>query len=234
MWLRNVFRGEPHYDIVYISANPIINSRGIRSWDFDPQLWIRVHRIIDVWDFGWDVNLKTVHPREVYKAAIVASKLYRDRKLIVHFLQPHWPYIELSLKGILPSMLRREVKRRLIDRVRGFIRWKLIQLLGEEKGKKVAEKIVGPPPLPPNYIEIVARIFGIDELRRLYESNLRLVMEYVIKLVNALRNRGLIIVTSDHGELLGEYGLFEHSYVKDGWKYPELIEIPWLEIHSTI
>lgn len=61
-----------------------------------------------------------------------------------------------------------------------------------------------------------------------YLSNLHLVLLSIKKLFEEVRNvRGQIVVTSDHGELLGEYGLYGH--------YPslylfELITVPWLII----
>lgn len=38
-----------------------------------------------------------------------------------------------------------------------------------------------------------------------------------------------IVVTSDHGELLGEYGLFFHYSNLDA---PQLYTVPWLNIQS--
>lgn len=228
MWLKNVFRAEPHLDVIYISANPIINSKGVTTLDF--RQWVRVHKIVNVWDWGWDSSLETVHPREVYKAYFINSKIYKNKRFIVHFLQPHSPYIELSLRGLTPSRLRGRVKRRFRDRVKGFIRWRLVDLFGEKQGKRIAERIVGPPPLPPNYVKIVAQKFGVRTLHRLYENNLRIVMDYVVKIIKACRDKA--IVTSDHGEMLGEHGLYEHSYIREGYKYPELALVPWLETYS--
>jgi len=65
------------------------------------------------------------------------------------------------------------------------------------------------------------------EVREAYLSNLRLVWDAVRQLVSALPDRR-IVVTSDHGEMLGEDGgKFGHEA---NWMYPELFEVPWLEL----
>ncbi len=58
-----------------------------------------------------------------------------------------------------------------------------------------------------------------------YEDNLRLVLEAALKL--AERRDGRTIITSDHGELFGEYGLYAHPH---GVYVPELVTVPWVEV----
>jgi hypothetical protein len=66
----------------------------------------------------------------------------------------------------------------------------------------------------------------IDELRRAYTVNLKLGWEYVKRIVDRSPVRR-VIVTADHGELLGEDGLFWHAGNVD---HPVLREVPWMEI----
>lgn len=61
-----------------------------------------------------------------------------------------------------------------------------------------------------------------SELRLAYASNLKYVLEKVEKLLPKLK--GKTVITSDHGELLGEMGLFGHYA---GWGLSKLTEIPW-------
>ena len=65
------------------------------------------------------------------------------------------------------------------------------------------------------------------KLREAYRDNLRLVLKSVSELVPYLN--GKTVITSDHGELLGEYGMFEHP---PNWKVKELRVVPWLEVES--
>lgn len=60
----------------------------------------------------------------------------------------------------------------------------------------------------------------VDHLRRLYEGNLRYADAAVGRLIDALEALGLleqtlVVVTSDHGEALGERGLFGHNDTVD-------------------
>jgi len=186
--------------------------------------------VIDVWDWGWDERLGTIHPREINKAAIIASKLYSQKRFIIHYLQPHDPYLTLTTKGIGPKLKKEEIwqtkrRRSLWDRVRGFIRWRLVDLFGYELGRKLAIKLVGyPKPTKPNRVELVAREIGVEGSRKAYENNLRIVLHYVNELIKNLH--GKIVITADHGELLGERG-YGHPMRR---RFPELIEVPWLEI----
>lgn len=65
---------------------------------------------------------------------------------------------------------------------------------------------------------------SIDVLRQAYRDNLRTVFKYVTKLIPHLHGR--VILTSDHGELLGEYGLLLHV----GVRAVELRLVPWFEV----
>jgi len=62
--------------------------------------------------------------------------------------------------------------------------------------------------------------YTIEEIRLLYTNNLKSVIPYVKKLTEVLEKP--IIITSDHGELLGEYGLVGHPNIKK----KELREVP--------
>lgn len=67
-----------------------------------------------------------------------------------------------------------------------------------------------------------------EDIRKAHRGNLKLVLEYVEKLVE--HYSGKIIVTADHGEFLGELGNWLHP------KYTlhEVLRlVPWLEIRRT-
>ena len=63
------------------------------------------------------------------------------------------------------------------------------------------------------------------EIKESYLGNLRLVLKEVVPLITNFGNM-TIIITADHGELLGEDGLWLHPRIH----HPKLHEIPWLEI----
>jgi hypothetical protein len=71
------------------------------------------------------------------------------------------------------------------------------------------------------------------DLHRAYMENLRLVLDEVETLLDSFR--GKTVITSDHGELLGERlpGIpvkdYDHWY---GLHVPELLDVPWFEIET--
>jgi hypothetical protein len=91
-WVRENFTNRKHDDIVYITANPWLNRLAADSF----------HKIISVWKDGWDDNLNTVHPKTMTEYAKKAAKEYPDKRLIIHYMQPHKPYIEkYNLQAIM-------------------------------------------------------------------------------------------------------------------------------------
>lgn len=67
----------------------------------------------------------------------------------------------------------------------------------------------------------------LEETKKAYAKNLILVLKEVKKLIRKLEGR--IILTSDHGNCFGEYGLYGHPW---GVKIRPLREIPWLIINT--
>ena len=64
-----------------------------------------------------------------------------------------------------------------------------------------------------------------ETVKEAYRENLKLVLEYVSKLINELE--GTIIITSDHGEYLGEMGFWSHPpNIND----PILRAVPYLRL----
>lgn len=70
-------------DIVYVTANPFVSKLAND----------RFFRVIPVWKTSWDQKNNTVLPEDVCRYALQASAAYRDKRLIVHFLQPHRPFL---------------------------------------------------------------------------------------------------------------------------------------------
>lgn len=67
--------------------------------------------------------------------------------------------------------------------------------------------------------KIVEPLKEIEKVREGYMDNLKLVLEYALKLAS-----GKTVITADHGELLGEHGLVFHP---EGYDYKELREVPY-------
>jgi membrane-anchored protein YejM (alkaline phosphatase superfamily) len=80
---------------------------------------------------------------------------------------------------------------------------------------------LGLPPESP--MDAARRALGEGGLREAYARNLEIVLSHVSDLLEALQ--GTIVVTSDHGERLGEGGRFSHGH---GLRDRLLLEVPWL------
>ncbi|MGC8544236.1 MAG: hypothetical protein ACP5NQ_09860 [Vulcanisaeta sp.] len=86
--------------------------------------------------------------------------------------------------------------------------------------------------VPPDTIRHRLRERGIprDRVVRAYYANLALALRYVKELLNYVYEQGIkydeIVVTSDHGEMLGEFGLYLHQE----YDLPQLVLVPWLNV----
>jgi len=228
-WLKKTFTGK-YEDVVYISANPYINSKGVDVVGFDARKYF--HKIIDVWDFGWNETVGTVPPQAVNQAAVAAAHAHPDKRLIIHYLQPHPPYIWLSNKApesiLSPDKLRFGMyllRNRILKQL-----W--LTLSGESRFYQgaLAQRVVWTignlfRSLPPPPIDEALRKGGRRGLLRAYEYNVRIVLKHVAQLLSNLQ--GKIVITADHGELLGEKNEYSHRpqhYV------PHLVQVPYLEV----
>jgi arylsulfatase A-like enzyme len=173
-WLEKTFSGN-HEDIVYVSANPHVSDTGMESTlnpeDHFSDYYLPFLRK-ECKEFGVTI------PECVSEDARKAINNNPDKKAIIHYMQPHAPYIgDKKLDGSLYNL----------------------------------------------YSDGVSR----EELVEAYKSNLRRVLDEVESLVSDLE--GKVIVTADHGEMLGEKGVYAHGR---GLYLKELVQVPWLEIES--
>ncbi|MFC7071961.1 hypothetical protein ACFQJ7_03615 [Halovenus rubra] len=81
-FLEENFDSGPYNDVVYVSANP-----------YTGKIDTEFFELINVWDSGWNSKYQTVLPETVTQAAIEAHEKYPNKRLIVHYMQPHLPFI---------------------------------------------------------------------------------------------------------------------------------------------
>jgi hypothetical protein len=87
-FLRANIDGRDLRDTVYVTANPQLhrNRESIRA---------SFHDVIDVWsEDGWDDDEGTVLPETVTEYAVRAAREYPHKRLLVHYMQPHYPFVE--------------------------------------------------------------------------------------------------------------------------------------------
>ncbi|MEF8914137.1 hypothetical protein [Natronomonas sp.] len=86
-FLRGNFDGKRLLDTVYVTASPML----YRHRD---GIDVKFHEVVEVWkDSGWDETYRTVLPETVAEAALKAAQRFPDKRLLVHFLQPHYPFL---------------------------------------------------------------------------------------------------------------------------------------------
>ena len=234
-WLNKVFP-DFYDDIVYISANPYINSKievtDHYGFKFDGKK--HFFRIVDVWKWGWESKLGTVPPGEVNKAVVKVKDNYRNKRFIVHYIQPHEPYISKNYIHYIPENYAE--KRGKIDRIidgekeKGNINvrasiGKAIQKIFGIEGRWKISNLLGVYPLSQS--DSIGYNEGIKGLRRAYKENLEVVLESVAELLKHVS--GTILITADHGEYLGENGRYGHGLVP---RRPPIVEVPWLIIEK--
>lgn len=196
-FLEKTFQDDTFHDIVYVNANPYVRML------LDPA---QFHAVVDVWEDDWDDQHNTVFPEVMAKRALEAAECYPDKRLLVHFIQPHYPFVGEDSLGERDVFSIRE------------------QALGNEDA-------VQRNPTPFELLErgTVTR----QEVWAAYRSNLELAMPSVEKLLSELGGKS--VVTADHGNAIGEWArpfpirVYGHPV---GIQIPALTSVPWL-VHET-
>ena len=211
-WLKEIWSDKKWNDIVYVSASPMVNKRGLIR-EFNARKYF--HDIIEAWDHGWDKRLSTVPPSSVNIAAKLAitkyrlrgKKLGRDYRMVIHYVQPHAPYIKF--RKIIELITKTSLANDITDVV--------LRREGKLAGKFAIDYVI--------LAILKEKLRSTDKvnkaLRKAYIENLRWVLHHVSRLITSLDAK--VVITADHGELLGEYGLYFHMTLP----LPYLRLVPW-------
>jgi hypothetical protein len=82
-FLNGNFDNRTFHDVVYVTANPQVNIRLDQPF----------HAVVNVWENSWDHHYNTVLPKPMMEATKQAYHGYPNKRIIAHFLQPHYPFI---------------------------------------------------------------------------------------------------------------------------------------------
>ncbi len=226
-WLvRNFNESQNYKDVIYVSANPFVNSKGVEFVENFNASEI-FYKIFNVWEWKFNFNYMTVLPEVMGKAARLAKARHPKNRLIVHFMQPHWPYLgkdpfDEAFPGPLTQAWEEEKNKTFLDEIGDALEGFAKSVFGELRVRRFKDALNMRRPEPE---ELFAQKYGEDTLREAYEENLHLVLDEVVKFVE--RVPGEMVVTADHGEFLGEDGLYSHQSWSDS---PILREVPWLRV----
>jgi hypothetical protein len=192
-WTERNFAGGSFGDTVYVASNPHTSNLAGNAF----------HELVEVWREAFDDDHRTVLPEPVTAAALDAHERHPDKRLVVHYMQPHRPFVEaetLQYEGWHPD-------------------W--------HDGPKNVDGIKHP------FHALEAGLATKREVCDAYADNLELVIDDVISLASVLDGR--TVLTSDHGNLLGErvmpvpVRMYAHPR---GVRHPGLVDVPWA-VHDS-
>lgn len=214
------------YDLTYVSANPQISDRAQELHGFDYRPVTHFETIVDVWAGYWDPSTGTTPPEPV-----TATTLDRieagDRRLVVHYMQPHSPFIggetELEAHRLVADDER--ISRAREDRGH----WREVADERDPLGIQESGRIQ-----PTEHLQEMfdSGEIGPEDIWPAYRSNLDRVLEAVYALVVRVDPSIPVVVTADHGEMIGDvpwYG-FGHPHTM----HPSVRDVPWLEVDESI
>jgi hypothetical protein len=187
------------HDLVSITANP-----HHRLQLDDTQF----HSVYHLWKTHWNDEIKNVHPEAVKQVSTTANASHPQKRLMIHFMQPHAPFIGPWGQENIGIHVGNEHCRQ--DAMHGSYDVEITDPYSLAAQGEVKR----------------------SELERAYRENLNIALESVRELLSLLDGR--TVVTADHGELFGERAW---PYVSKQYQHPpilaeKLLQIPWLVIPS--
>jgi hypothetical protein len=78
---------DQYLDTVYVTSSPQV-----------AQFGGEFAHVEHVWKECWNDEHNTVMPEDVVEAALEIAEKYPDKRLIVHFMQPHFPFIDSEIE----------------------------------------------------------------------------------------------------------------------------------------
>jgi hypothetical protein len=147
----------------------------------------------EVWQYDWDDDLGTIPPGPLTDRAI---EVWRDEiadRMIVHYMQPHHPFIGSDIHTSLSPEGFGEMGRESV--------WNLLRR-GEVSKQDVWHD---------------------------YANNLEYVLKDVSRLLRNV-NADCVVLTADHGNAMGEYGLYGHY---QDVPLKAMKRVPWCETSAT-
>ncbi|MFC5971143.1 hypothetical protein ACFPYI_07335 [Halomarina salina] len=91
-WVGQQFYGRAHSDTIYVNGNAVVSENVTGAF----------REFIDVWRDAYDEERRLIPAEPVAEAARHAREEHPDARLIVHFCQPHYPFLsapELQFDG---------------------------------------------------------------------------------------------------------------------------------------
>jgi len=178
-WFPNTFK-KP-VDAAMISAHPFFSPVNPKKLDlkvFNPHIYVEEGVGEGIREDGGEMNL--VYPEYTTNKALDFIKS-EDKKAVIHYLQPHAPF------------------------------------LGEPEILQPGRFI---------YDKVKRGVLSLDFVKEAYKGNLIYVLKEAEKIIEKV-SESKVVITADHGELLGEYGFYAHPHIVT---CNELRKVPWFTV----
>ncbi|GGM66079.1 hypothetical protein J2752_000221 [Halarchaeum rubridurum] len=197
-WTEKNFAGGSFGDTIYVTGNPYTSRIAGDAF----------YEVMDVWADNFDEDARTIRPEPIVAAAERAHSEHPDKRLIVHFMQPHYPFLghpDLTYNSWNPGQIRGKS--------------------GSGENSHEVHSV---------WQALELGLVDRERVREAYADNLRRVLGPAFDLVASLDGRS--VITADHGNLLGERAwpvpirLYGHPR---GVRAPELVEVPWAVVDGT-
>jgi hypothetical protein len=186
VWMERNFTPEwaaEMQETAYVTGNPFSNHC------VDPSMFALVD---EVWKYAWDEKKGTVPARPITDRAIETARSHDPKRLLVHYMQPHFPSVPDPIGSGIDLDTFGEQWESVWDDLEG----------GRISEERVWES---------------------------YRANLEYVLDDV-KLLLENVDAERVVISSDHGNALGELGFYGHPRYNP---LPSVRRVPWVETTAT-
>lgn len=176
-------------NVVWVTANPFVA-------DYTDSIF----KVVNLWDSHWDEELETVPPDVVAEETREIAQEYPQKRLIVHFMQPHYPFLN-EKRNQLPDYRTFTGHGRIVKDKRDSI-WELLER-GDVNKREVFEA---------------------------YRENFELVLPIALDLIKDLNGRSVLTSDHGNafGERAFPIPLRVYGH-KKGYRMRCLIRVPWIK-----
>ncbi|WP_433625878.1 hypothetical protein [Halomicrococcus sp. NG-SE-24] len=193
-FMQESFVGRQLHDTVYVTANP--HTYKLPNDTF--------HAVVNLLDDHWDDEHRTVMPETVVEQTLAAFERYPDKRVVAHFMQPHFPFV---------GETGQEIGHAGIE----------MQLDADERSEE---------PHPWNALfhgEVTDEETVVDA----YRENLDVVVPHVETLVDQLPGKSVVTADHGNLVGERTYPIPLRAYGHPGGLHKrELVEVPWATVEA--
>lgn len=211
-FIKRNFSDRDLHDTIYITDN-------VFAEEIDDRVFHKVEKL-----YLMESDNIVKYPHEVVDSTKQIYKKYPNKRLIIHFMQPHLPFI-----GSVGEDMINRFKQLPAEEQSEFLHTDSKPRLKLRKQSDQQYNFKNPYFDHGKFIE--SGYLSYEKAREGYAENLKIALDHVETLVD--RIDGKSVVTADHGELLGERVLGKKCYGHPDICRRELRVVPWHIIDSN-